>query len=158
MADELINLCKRVEELMQQNEEWEETVAEKDITIKELVLAQAKIVEDMEPNIKELRDIISEKEVLIEQLGGGEEQGEGVEDEATRDPALDVAKQLSNKNSLIESLRETIKHLESTNNSLRRREDEFKTMEQKMVGLKHQRNLMNISLGLVHMDVEEIRV
>ena len=27
-----------------------------------------------------------------------------------------------------------------------------------MVGLKHQQNLMNISLGLVHMDVEEIRV
>ena len=27
-----------------------------------------------------------------------------------------------------------------------------------MVGLKHQPNLMNISSGLVHMDVEEIRV
>ena len=158
MADELDNLRKRVEELMQQNEELEEMVVEKDNTIKELASAQGKIVEDMELKIKELKDIISEKEVLIEQLGGGEEQGEGVEDEATRDPAPDVAKQLTNKNSLIESLRETIKHLESTNNSLRRREDEFKTMEQKMVGLKHQRNLMNISLGLVHMDVEEIRL
>ena len=118
---------------MQQNEEWEEMVIEKDNTIKELVSAQAKIVEDMESKIKELRIIISEKEILIEQLGGGEEQGEGVEDKATWGPAPDVAKQLANKNSLIESLQETMKHLESTNNSLRRREDEFKMMEQEMV-------------------------
>ena len=64
MADELANLRKRVEELMQQNEELEEMVVEKDNTIKELASAQGKIVEDMELKMKELKDIISEKEGL----------------------------------------------------------------------------------------------
>ena len=92
-------------------------------------------MEEMETRITELKNIIREKEAVIEQLGGVEEQGARVENKATRDSVPDVAKQLANKNPLIDSLKETIKHLESMNNSLGRREDEFNTIEQKYAKL-----------------------
>ena len=111
--------------------------------IKKLASVQAEVVEEMETRITELKNIIREKEAVIKQLGGVEEQGARVENKAKRDFVPDVAKQLANKNPLIDSLKETIKHLESMNNSLGRREDEFNTIEQKLIGLKHQRNLMN---------------
>ena len=40
---------------------------------------------------------------------------------------------------------------------MRRVEAENKELELRNAGLKHQRNLMNISLSLVHMDLEEVR-
>ena len=61
--------------------------------IKKLASVQAEVVEEMETRITELKNIIREKEAVIEQLGGGEEQGARVENKATRDSAPDVAKQ-----------------------------------------------------------------
>ena len=40
---------------------------------------------------------------------------------------------------------------------MRRVEAENKELELRNAGLKHQRNLMNISLSMVHMDLEEVR-
>ena len=145
---EIANLRKTIAELVQGNEEWERMVAEKDMKIREL---EEELERDKE-RVEALNRALEEKEVKL-----AERAEEEVGEEATRDAAPDVAIQLANKDILIENLRETIRNLENTNNTMRRVEAENKELELKNAGLKHQRNLMNVSLSLVHMDLEEVR-